>query len=78
MNTYAKRTGLSVYKNPGIKKRNPYQASPKRIYKNTEATGYSIRGAGTGAAGPAVDSILAFFRGTIVNPDASGIEWGTL
>ena len=78
MNTHAIRTDHTVYTNTGIEKRNLYQASPKRLYKNTETVRRAIRSPGIGTNGPAVDSVIRFFRGTVVNGDVSGIEWGTL
>jgi hypothetical protein len=79
MNSYAHRTGHTFYKNTGIEKRDTYQDPPKRLYKNFETIRRAYKGTGSGNGsytGTAVDSIVQFFKGTVVNGDVSGIEWG--
>lgn len=81
MNTYANKTGRTLYTNTGIEKRNIYHSTSKRLHKNIETTRRSNRSAVIGNdlyTGPAVDTIIKFFKGTVVNGDASGVEWGTL
>lgn len=78
MNTYASKKNYTIYKNPGAEKRNIYQAVPKRIYKNLETIKHTDRGiiiADRKHSSLAVDSIIEFFRGTMVTGEIGHIEW---